>query len=103
MVTMAEIEALGRQVGEQYHAERLILFGSYARGVVTEDSDVDLLVVIPFDGHRANQSGAIRSSLRPKFPIDLVLRTPAEVDYRLASRHSFMTELLRGGRLLCGA
>ncbi len=45
MVTMRQIEELGRRIGREFHAQRVVLFGSYARGVPTGDSDVDLLVV----------------------------------------------------------
>jgi predicted nucleotidyltransferase len=43
--TISEIEESGRRIGREFEAERVILFGSYAKGTVTEDSDVDLLVV----------------------------------------------------------
>ena len=49
MVEMSQIEALSQQIAEQFHPERIILFGSYAYGEPNEDSDVDLLVVMPFD------------------------------------------------------
>ena len=43
MVAISEIEEFCRELGRRFSAERVILFGSYARGTVTEDSDVDLL------------------------------------------------------------
>ena len=49
MVTINEIESLGRRIGVEFNAERVILFGSYA-GAAGEDSDVDLLVVCRFQG-----------------------------------------------------
>lgn len=50
MVTMDEIEELGGRIGREFDAERVVLFGSYAHGAATEDSDVDLLVVLSFEG-----------------------------------------------------
>ena len=42
MVALKKIKEFGRQIGEQFGAERVILFASYAQGKVTADSDVDL-------------------------------------------------------------
>ena len=44
MLTMSEIEEEIRMLLKKYHAEDALLFGSYARGDATEDSDVDVLV-----------------------------------------------------------
>ncbi len=53
MVTMAQIEELVRRIGQQFHPERIVLFGSYARGRADEYSDIDLVVIAPeFDGSR---------------------------------------------------
>ena len=49
MVAISEIEEFGRRIGREFEAERVILFGSYAQGAVTDDSDVDLLVVADTD------------------------------------------------------
>lgn len=56
MVTMDQIEDVGRQIAERFSPERVILFGSYADGEPTEDSDVDLLVVMPAKGSPVDQS-----------------------------------------------
>ena len=50
MVAMSRIKEFGQRIGREFGAEQVILFGSYARGTVTEDSDVDLLVIGPYDG-----------------------------------------------------
>jgi predicted nucleotidyltransferase len=42
MTTMEQIEQLGRDIGREFRAQRVLLFGSYARGTATADSDVDL-------------------------------------------------------------
>jgi len=47
VVSMEQIEEFGRRIGEQFKPERVILFGSYAYGTPTPDSDVDLLVIMP--------------------------------------------------------
>ena len=100
MVAMKQIEEFGQQIGREFGAERVILFGSYARGEVTEDSDVDLLVIGPFKGRRVDKSVEIRMKLRPKFPLDLLVRTPEKVRQRIDMGDCFMREILYEGKVL---
>ena len=100
MVTMNRIEEFGRQIGREFVAERIILFGSYARGAVTDDSDVDLLVIVPFQGKSVDKSVEIRMKLRPWFPVDLLVRTPEEVRQRIEMGDGFMREVVEEGKVL---
>lgn len=100
MVAMNQIEEFGRQIGSQFGAERVLLFGSYAQGLATENSDVDLLVIIPFEGKSVEQSVRIRMQLRPKFPVDLIVRTPQKVRERLEMGDCFIQEILQKGKVL---
>ena len=58
MVVMDEIEALTRRIAAEFDPERVILFGSYAYGTPAEYSDVDLLVIMPFEGNSFDQVSA---------------------------------------------
>jgi len=100
MVAIGEIEEFGRQIGLRFGAERVILFGSYARGMVTEDSDVDLLVIGPFEGRSVDRSVEIRMKLRPRFPMDLLVRTPEKVRERIQIGDEFMREIVEEGKIL---
>ncbi len=100
MVAMDRIEEFGRRIGLEFGAERVILFGSYARGIVTEDSDVDLLVIGPFEGRSVDKSVEIRMKLRPGFPIDLLVRTGDKVRQRMEMGDDFMREILEEGKVL---
>ncbi len=79
MITINKIKEFGKRIGEQFHAEQVILFGSYAQGKVTADSDVDLLVIGSFKGRSVDKSVEIRMKLRPQFPVDILIRTPEKV------------------------
>jgi len=103
MVSMNQIEEFGRRIGDEFDALRVILFGSHAHGVATEDSDVDLLVILPFEGSSVRQSVAIRMKLRPPFPVDLVVRTPENVRKRLDIGDDFMREIIEEGKVLYDA
>ena len=100
MVAMNQIEEFGRRIGEEFDAERVILFGSYAQGSPTADSDVDLLVIGPFTGRSADTSVEIQMKLRPAFPVDLLVRTWEKVRERIAMGDTFMQEILAEGRVL---
>jgi predicted nucleotidyltransferase len=100
MVAMDGIEKFGRRIGREFGAERVILFGSYARGEVTADSDVDLLVIAPFEGKSVHKSVEIRMKLRPQFPVDLIVRTPKKMRERLEMKDGFMREILEEGEVL---
>jgi len=100
MVAMRQIEEFGQRIGCEFGAERVILFGSYARGEVTEDSDVDLLVIGRFQGRSVDKSVEIRLKLRPNFPLDLLVRTPEKVRQRIEMGDSFIKEILEEGKVL---
>lgn len=100
MVAMNQIEGFAQRIGCEFGAERVILFGSYARGVVTDDSDVDLLVIAPFEGRSVDQSVKIRMKLRPRFPVDLIVRTPQKLRQRIEMGDGFIREILQEGKVL---
>jgi uncharacterized protein len=100
MIAQNQIKKFGRQIGEQFNAKRVILFGSYARGNITADSDVDLLVIGSFKGRGVDKSVEIRMKLRPKFPVDILVRTPEKVRQRIKMGDNFMREILEKGKVL---
>ena len=100
MVAMRQIREVGQRIGRRFHPQRVILFGSYAYGRPTEDSDVDLLVVMPGEGATADQSVEIRMAIRPSFPMDLLVRTPEKLQERLDIGDSFVRRILDEGKVL---
>ena len=100
MATTREIESFARRVAERFHPRRIILFGSHARGAPTADSDVDLLVEMPYPGRPWQQATAIRLTAQPTFPLDLLVRAPEELAARIAMGDGFLREIVEGGRVL---
>ena len=100
MVAIDQIEELARRIGREFHPERVLLFGSYARGTATVDSDVDLLVVLPFEGKPVQKAVEIRLKVRSPFPLDLIVRTPEKGRERLALDDDFIREIVEEGKLL---
>src|SRR6266566_7409129 len=98
-IPMRVIRRYARQVGEHFKPEKIILFGSYAYGTPHEDSDVDLLVVMPVRNQH-DQAVRIRWRLAAPFPLDLIVRTPKEMKWRLEEKESFLTTIMTNGKIL---
>ncbi len=77
------IQRMVRRIVRQFQPERIILFGSHARGEAGPDSDVDLLVVVPAEGKKREKQLDIRRALRDfAVPVDIVVSTPEEFSWR---------------------
>jgi uncharacterized protein len=99
-VTLVSIEALVARIALGFRPERIVLFGSFAYGDPTPDSDVDLLVVMPHEHKAWREAAAIRERVAADFPLDLMVRSPAEVEERLALGDAFMQEIVSRGKVL---
>jgi predicted nucleotidyltransferase len=97
---MEQIKQLSQRIGTEFNPEKIVLFGSYARNEASEDSDVDLLIIVPFTGKSVHQSVKIRMKTRPQFPVDLIVRTPETVKKRLQMGDSFLKNILEKGKVL---
>ena len=79
MVAMSEIEEFGQHIGRQFDAEKVILFGSYAHGVATENSDVDLLAVADTNLPPQQRYSAVRRLVaNAPASFDIIVKTPEE-------------------------
>ena len=58
------------------------MFGSYAYGEPTRDSDVDILIIMPFEGKSIYKSVEISSAFDYDFPLDLLVRRPEDIEWR---------------------
>jgi uncharacterized protein len=100
MVALSEIRRVGLAIGREFRPRRVILFGSHARGTATSDSDVDLLVIMPFSGKGSAKSIEIRRKINPPFAVDLLVHTPRSVRRRIAMGDCFFQEILTSGKVL---
>ncbi len=88
------------RIAEEFSPERIILFGSHAYGTPTMESDLDLLVVMPFDGSPLSQAVRISRQLKLMIPLDLIVRTREQLNERLAMDDSFMREIVESGKVM---
>src|ERR1043166_1585042 len=93
------IRRYAQAIAERFHPDRIVLFGSHAYGRPHEDSDVDLLVVMA-TRNQLDQAFQIRLALSAPFALDLIVRTPKEMEWRLAEGESFLTEIVSRGKVL---
>ena len=99
MISQNQIETVAVRLAEAVGAERVILFGSYARNEAVATSDVDLMIVAESDLPRFKRSRSLYQMLRPyPFSMDLVVYTPAEVERGKRSPLSFVSTVLREGK-----
>jgi uncharacterized protein len=98
-VPMRVIRRYARQVAERFHPERIILFGSHAYGTPHADSDVDILVIMPAR-NQLDQAFKIRLAVQAPFPLDLIVRKPRNIGWRLDEGELFHTEILTRGKVL---
>ncbi len=83
------------------HPNKIILFGSYAYGKPTPDSDVDLLVILETDASATERYLAVSRLLYPRpFPVDILVRTPREIKEALRTGDFFIHEIVSQGRVL---
>src|SRR5512138_1662810 len=100
MITRTKIRKFARQVAKQFNPHKIILFGSYAYGKPTEDSDVDMLVIMSFKGRNPEKATEIWMATKPNFPIDIMVRKPEELKKRLAMGDFFLREITEKGEIL---
>ena len=90
-----------KKIAETLKPEKIILFGSYAYGKPTPDSDVDLLVILKTKKPRKERVVAISLLLYPRpFPVDIMVKTPKEIENDLKKGNVFIGEIMKKGRVL---
>ena len=98
-VSLRAIRQFARRVAERFLPDKIVLFGSYAYGTPREDSDVDILVIMP-TLNQIDQAIKIGCEIPAPFQMDLIVRTPKNLGWRLAEGESFHTEIMTRGKVL---
>ena len=98
-VPKSAIRRFARDVAEKFHPDRIILFGSHAYGRPHIDSDVDILVIMPCR-NQIDQAFKIRLAVDRPFPLDIIVRTPHNMSWRLEEGDDFLQEIVSKGKVL---
>src|SRR5438034_767090 len=99
LVSPSVVRAIVRRIVRHFHPERIILFGSYAYGEPNADSDVDVLVVMAAR-NETDQAVRIRKVVDPRFALDIIVRTPRNLAWRLQEGDWFLREVIAKGKVL---
>ncbi|HEC02267.1 MAG TPA: nucleotidyltransferase domain-containing protein [Phycisphaerales bacterium] len=79
MITQQQISEVTRRIVERFEPRRIILFGSYANGTPTEESDLDLLIIKDSDVPSRQQNRKVRKILSDlRIPVDVIVKTTEE-------------------------
>ena len=101
VITQAQIKEVTKRIVENYKPEKVILFGSYAKGNPAVDSDLDVLVIKNSHLPRYKRGSEIRKHLRGmKIPIDLVVYTNEEIARWQDVKMAFITTAIETGVVL---
>ncbi|MBI4725774.1 nucleotidyltransferase domain-containing protein [candidate division TA06 bacterium] len=98
-----EIESIAGQLVEKYHAQKVILFGSAARGGFGPDSDLDFLIIkqdVP--ANRRERMREVRRLIEKRVPADYFVYTREELENRLRLGDPFLKAVIADGRVLYG-
>ncbi len=98
---MAErLRKISQRLKKEYHAERVILFGSHAKGEATEDSDVDILVIAPTEERFFERMATVLRLVRDLYnglALSPIVLRPEEVEQRLRAGDQFIEQILKEG------
>jgi predicted nucleotidyltransferase len=100
LIPWDRIQAYCDAVGRAFRPSKIILFGSYAYGKPSPDSDVDLLIILPFQGNDVAKGIQIRARFDTPFPMDLVVRKPEFIARRQGERDMFIELVMAQGKVL---
>lgn len=100
MVDDKIIQGFTEKIAREFNPDKIILFGSRAQGTSRADSDVDLLVILSFEGSSFRKSLEILNRLDPHIPIDLIARRPDEAARRYDQGDPLIREAFDRGKVL---
>ncbi len=96
-----KIDKMVRRIVKKFKPEKIILFGSYARGTLTTDSDVDLLIIMPVSGSKREKRIEIGVALHDiRIPKGIIVATPDEVEKRKNLVGTIIRPAIEEGKVL---
>jgi predicted nucleotidyltransferase len=96
-----KIDKMVHRIVKKFKPEKIILFGSYARGAFTRDSDVDLLMIMPVSGSKREKRIEIGVALHDiRIPKDIIVATPDEVERRKNLVGTIIRPAIEEGKVL---
>jgi len=94
------LRKISERLKKEYNAEKVILYGSYATGGATEDSDIDLFIIAPTNERFFQRMARVRMLIRDlcyKMPLSPIVLTTDEVEARLQRGDQFVEQIIKKG------
>ncbi|MBK9216836.1 MAG: nucleotidyltransferase domain-containing protein [Chloracidobacterium sp.] len=91
------IQDICGQIVRKFRPHKIILFGSHACGVPTKDSDLDFLVIMPYTGNELQQMANVRGRIDSKVPLDVLVKTPEQIERDLKANNFFTRDIIENG------
>lgn len=97
-----DIEIIKDQIVKEFAPEKIILFGSYAWGKPTDDSDIDLLIIQNSAQPRSQRQQTLQKKLAGNLiPMDLLIYTPAEIEHSInQNQNLFLEDIFKNGKAI---
>jgi predicted nucleotidyltransferase len=96
-----KLKEITQKLVREFQPEKVILFGSWAWGTPTRDSDVDLFIVQDASESTRETARRVDGSIFPRpFPIDIIVYRPEQVERRMQLGDFFIKKILNEGRTL---
>jgi len=100
MIPMRDIQRYCDGIAAAFKPRKIILFGSYAYGEPTEDSDVDVMVVMPKKRYRRDLGFRMRMQVPAGFPVDVLVEPDDKLQRRIEDRESFILDVTKKGKVM---
>ena len=99
-----KIKMIVQRVTASYEPKAIIVFGSVAKGDSSEESDLDIAIIMDSDLSEHERNVRIRVCIGAiGMPLDLLVFTPDEVEAEKTDRSSLVSEILRTGEVVYGS
>ena len=95
-----KLRKISERLKKEYQAEKVILYGSYAKGQATQDSDVDLFIIAQTNDRFFERLAEVRKLVRDlsyKIPLSPIVLTKEEVESRLERGDQFVDQIMKNG------
>ncbi len=100
MISRKAIQQYCDAIAAAFKPRKIILFGSYAYGKPTDDSDVDVMVVMPKGRYRRDLDYRIRSKVPAGFPVDVLVEPDHRLQARIDDKECFILEIMNRGKVM---
>ena len=101
MIETSQINDIVNRIANNYHPDKIILFGSYAQGNYTEDSDLDFILIKNTKAPKHKRGIEVRRLFYGlTIPLDFKIYTSSEFNNELSNQYSFLSTAIKGSKTL---